>query len=243
MEKARYYPLAVVACAAFCVAMLLPAPAAAQADHLWWAEQLVSNVLPENNVYGGNPSYITWVGVDGSTQYANRTQCNNFLTHLLKRAYGWTDDDIVLWLGSTSPIATVYHDAIVDRNGFDRISTVDQIVPGDILAISYPDGAVTDASGHIAIVQSAAIPRVSTAPVISRTSQFEIWVADSSRATHGPLDTRLNLDGTSGTGAGFGVMRLYADNARRVVGHTWSTYSGSVYHDQSSYHVVIGRLH
>ena len=106
MEKAHYRRLTVVACAVFCVVALLPAPAAAQADHLWWAEQLVNNVLPENNVYGGSPSYITWVDVDGATEYTNRTQCSSFLTRLLERAYGWTDDDIALWLGSTSPLGS-----------------------------------------------------------------------------------------------------------------------------------------
>jgi hypothetical protein len=38
-------------------------------------------------------------------------------------------------------------------------------------------------------------------------------------------------------------MRLYTSNSLRIVGHTWSTRSSSVYREQSSYDMVIGRLH
>ncbi len=231
---------AALALTVLCFVALLAAPTAAQADHLWWAEQLVNNISPENNTYDANPSYVTWAGVGGATQYTNRTYCSGFLTQVLMQGHGFTGDDIAAWLGSTSPTAVAYHDAIVAGDGFDRISTVDRIAPGDILAIRYPEDA--SMTGHVAILQSAATLRVASAPTVSRTRQFEVWVADSSRAPHGPLDTRMSPDGTSLTGAGLGVMRLYADNAGRIVGHTWSTSSGSLFRDQSSYHVAIGRL-
>jgi hypothetical protein len=119
-------------------------------------------------------------------------------------------------------------------------STVDRILPGDVITIRYPDGAV--ASGHVAIVRSAPTARASTDPIVSKTRQFDVQVVDSSRDPHGSLDTRVNPDGTWVMGAGFGVMRIYTDNALRIVGHTWSTTSGSDFRNQSSYPMAVGRL-
>jgi hypothetical protein len=226
----------VVAFAILCIATFVPRPAAADTEHLWWAEQLVNHVSRQNNEYNRDPERITWAGVNGSRKYTNRTQCNSFLTNVLQQAYGWTDDDFEEWLGARNPGSVTYYHAIVREDGFDRIFTVDDIAPGDIVAIRYARRA--HRHGHVAIVQSAPMPREPTSPVISRTHQFDLRVVDSTESPHGSQDTRKGAD----TGAGFGVMRLYTNNALRIVGYTWSTSQGSEYRRRSSYPIAIGRL-
>jgi hypothetical protein len=222
-------------------ALALQAPEARAAPpHLDWAVLLVDNVLPEHNAYGTSPNYVLWAGVGGATLYENRSQCNSFLTQLLRQGYGWTSSDILAWLGSTSPTAAMYHDAIAAEDGWELVLLVADLVPGDVIAIRYPPGG--SVTGHVATVVSAPVLRVPTKPLVAGTDQFEVEVADSSSTGHGPLDTRLLPDGTWDAGAGIGVMRLYTDATLAVVGHTWSTGSGSVFYDQSTRHVVLGRL-
>lgn len=220
--------------------LLADAPGEAPA-HIRWAEDLIDNVAPEYNAYATSPSYITWEGVGGAIRYENRTVCATFLTCLLKQAYGLTTTDMKTWLGSTSPSSQIYHDAIVAENGFARVLRMEEVLPGDVLAIRYDeDGSVT---GHIAIVASAPAPRLATRPLIAGTTQFEVTVLDSSSSVHGSNDSRIEADGTLDTGAGRGVMRLYADADGTVIGYTWSTSTGSVFYGlDSTRHLVVGRL-
>jgi len=234
--------LALSSISSFAAVLLSPGEAAAQTPppHLLWAERLIDNVLPENNTYGTSPHYIYWAGEHDATEYKNRTQCNSFLTRLLQQAYDWTDADIRLWMGSGSPSAAMYHAAIVTEERFDALAAITDVLPGDVIAIKYPAGSAV--SGHIAIVVDAPALRAATAPLVSLTVQYEVTVVDSSSSGHGPTDTRLNTDGTWHPGAGIGVMRLYANADGGVVGHTWSTSSGSVFHNQVTRNVVLGRL-
>lgn len=210
------------------------------ADHLWWEEALVSHVAPQNNTYASNPSYITWAGVNGAKETSNRSKCSSFLTLSLQQGYGWTSDTFRAWLGSPSPTAARYHDAIVAEDGFSRVMTVKDIAPGDIIAIRYPEGEAV--SGHVATAASVATARAPTDPLIAGTSQFELTVLDSSSSGHGPTDTRRQPDGSWHTGAGRGLMRLYTDAQGHIVGYTWSTYSISVFYPPSIRHLAVGRL-
>jgi hypothetical protein len=72
--------------------------------------------------------------------------------------------------------------------------------------------------------------------------QFEVVIMDSTQAGHGAGDSRWSSDGTFHPGAGTGVMRLYTNNSRRVVGYTWSTSPFSTYRSQATHDLVIGRL-
>lgn len=223
--------------------LLSPCEAAAQSvpSHLLWAEELVDNLLPEYNVYATSPQYVSWAGEHSATRYENRTQCSSFLTRLLQQGYGWSDTTMRYWLGSTSPSSVMYHDAIVAERGFDRIATITDVLPGDIIAIRYPVGS--SISGHISIVESAPILRIATTPLREGTFQYEVSVADSASIGHGMTDTRIQPNGTWHAGAGIGVMRLYADAYGTVVGHTWSTApSTTSFYSQATRRIVIGRL-
>jgi hypothetical protein len=206
-----------------------------------WADDLVLHITPDHNDYASNPNYIYWAGVNGAVNYENRTQCNSFLTNVLKQSYGWTSNTFKAWFGSTSPTAAMYHDAIQSQNGFTSLSRVQDLAIGDVIAIKYPDGSAN--TGHVMLMRSAPQEITAIAPIIVGTRQYAVEVFDSSNSGHGANDTRRMPDGSWDSGAGIGVFRIYADeNSGEVAGHTWSTYSNSIYYSQSERHLVAGFL-
>ncbi len=224
------------------LALLLTSSAAqtSEPDHLIWAEDVASNVGPTQNIYEAGIRLVQWPGVDGATEYVNRTDCASFMTAILTQSYGYTSDDIGECLGWANPTSAMYYDAIMASSGFELIPTVFDIEAGDILAIKYPAG--TGASGHVMFAASPAVLRTSTSPIYAGTFQFELTVIDSSGSGHGNYDTRKQPDGTWATGAGIGTVRLYANAAGAIVGHTWSTISSSTYRSQGTRPIAIGRL-
>jgi len=178
--------------------------------------------------------------VQGATIYANRTKCNSFVTHVLRQAYNWSDDDFDTRLGSKSPYAADYHDAIEAGTYFLKIQYITDIQMGDIIAIKYPPRL--DDTGHVMIAYTTPVQSRATEPVVAGTTQYEIEVIDSTQWPHGPTDTRLMQNGTWDEGAGIGILRLYADRTGTIVGHTWSIYTYSDYFDQTARHLTVGRL-
>lgn len=188
------------------------------------------------NVYGSN-AFITWDGTSSSA----RTSCSTFVTLLFGHSYGWLSSTIKPWLGTSSPNAGQYHNAIAAQNGFLRIERVDDMASGDILAVLYPPTEST--SGHVAILASAPVKRTATSPLIAGTTQYDAVVIDSSASGHGSGDTRYRAATKTFTGGiGKGTMRLYVDGAGVVVGYTWSTYNNSEYFSQIERDLVVGRL-
>ncbi len=222
-------------------ALLLPLGSAYAAnDHLLWAEAVASNVQPENNEYGSNPSVITWPGINGATAYSNHTKCATFLTQVFKQAYGWNNSYLSATFGSTSPTAAKYHDLIETHPSFEQLYSVYDIQAGDILAVKYPEEE--ESTGHVMLAHGPATLGATKAPLVEGTYQYDLEVIDSSKSGHGPNDTRKMVDGSWDSGAGIGVMRLYADENGTITGYTWSRYSTSVYYPQSIRHLVVGRL-
>jgi hypothetical protein len=89
---------------------------------------------------------------------------------------------------------------------------------------------------------SVVTARTATAPMINLTYQYEIQVIDSSQTCRGPTDTRLMEDGTNSPGAGIGIFRLYAGSTGAIKGYTWSTYNSSIYYEQTTRPIIVGRL-
>lgn len=223
------------------LAWMAPRTAAAHhVDHLRWAESLVDNISPENNEYNTSPSFISWAGVAGARRYANRTQCATLLTELLKRGYGFTDASLDDWLGSRSPSAAAYYDAIVAENGFERIHDLKDARAADIIAIRYPAGE--SSTGHVAILRRAPRGKLPVSPLVAGTLQFEVSVVDSTSTHHGSSDTRYPSGGRGVSGVGYGVMRLYTSTSDTIVGHTWSTAAVTAYYPTTVRQVAIGRL-
>ncbi|WP_437588176.1 hypothetical protein [Sorangium sp. So ce1000] len=226
------------------LSVLAPRPAEGQTtggtSPFYWADTLVAHIAPANNEYGTGTSYVYWAGVGGATEYQSRSLCASFVTNVLRQAYQLSVYDINTWFGSMSPNAALYHDRIIDEVGFEQIVTVSEIEAGDIVAIEYPAGST--ASGHVAIAAGAPVFRAATYPFVTGTTQYALTVLDSSTTGHGTADTRRNADGSWHPGVGRGVMRLYANSNGGIVGHAWSTQSGSTYYGSQVRDIVVGRI-
>jgi hypothetical protein len=213
---------------------------AAKPPHLEAAEELVKHVLPADSSYRHKRGTVLWKGSHDAARYESHTDCSGLLNHLLAHCYGIKSDDLRAWLGTARPTAKTYYEAVAAQNGFSQIARLEQVRDGDIIAIKYPPGA--DDTGHVMIVAGAARRRAATAPEVQGTQQWEVLVIDSATSGHGKTDSRHKPDRKYNPGIGKGALRLYTDQQGKLVGYTWSTYSGSVYRAQSAQPVVIGRL-
>lgn len=213
---------------------------AAGSDHLYWAEKIAANVTPDKNMYESNPSYIAWPDANGVGDYVNRTKCASFITIVLMQANKWPSSYFKDWMGSISPTASAYYDTIKRQKRFVSIANVEDIQPGDLIAIKYPRGS--GVTGHMMLANSTATRVASTMPIIPETYQYELEVIDSSQTGHGSTDTRLKADGSYNQGAGIGVFRLYANNTGDIVGYTWSNYRESQYYDLKTRPIIVGRV-
>lgn len=233
------------ACTASCTA-LAEDPSTA----LEWAELLVDTIDPAYNSYDSD-AYVYWEGYDGHTISQVRAMCSPFMAHLLVRAY---KVDMKSWMGCNVPLSATYHDTIVAENGFKRITNIHDVLPGDIVAVSYLDAGCEDltcgsysfctSTGHTSLV--AGVPKlraVPSEPFVWGTLQYEVLIIDSASGVHGPFDTRYEAeaDGSHDSGVGRGTMRIYTDTSGVPVGYTWSTFSYSEFYPMSDRHLVIGR--
>jgi hypothetical protein len=206
---------------------------------------MARHVRPADTSYRHQGSSVTWEGVGGATRYECHTDCSGFLNALLRRGYGLTGASFEGWLGTRRPLARTYHEAIVEQNGFRRIRHLQEVKPGDIIAIRYaphdPENKGHD-TGHVMLVVSKPRVRGPSRPHVRGTQQWEVEVVDASRSGHGRGDTRRNWGGQDAPGLGQGVFRIYTGPDGAVAGHTWSTLKGSRYRGQRRRHLVIGRL-
>lgn len=212
----------------------------ARNTHLDWAITMVSQLQPENTSYKHRNGHVKWKGENGTNEFESHTDCSGFMTALLEHSYGFTPEYFEQWLGKRRPLAKTYHEAIINQNGFKIIQSIAEVEPGDIISVRYPDG--TRNTGHVLIVAETPRERKASRPKIKGTGQWEIAVIDSSESGHGKTDTRLREDGTFGSGAGKGIIRVYTDRQGQVVGYTWSTLGNSEYYDHTVRPLVIGRL-
>ena len=215
-----------------------PAQTAQEAPYLQTARQLVRD-LHENalvNEYGSQPTYLRW---SHPTREA-RTVCATFVTHLLEYTYGWKKEDISRWLGANGADASEWWEAIVRENGFRRFKNIEDIHPGDLLAIKYNDGSKD--TGHVMLVDRVPQRVPPTAPIERGTEQYSVEVIDSSASGHGLTDTRHKADGGFTGGIGEGAIRLYAGRDGRIVGYAWSETPKSKFYQSPARDLVAGRL-
>ena len=209
-------------------------------EPLVWARRLVAGVTPETNLYASRPTVVTWAGVNGATETRNRSVCSALIAHLMMQAYGYRAADFASWLGGRFPRAAGFHDAIAGGHGFDRVTKVGDIEPGDVLAIKYAPGS--HPTGHVLLAASSPVKRSPTAPLVPDTVQYELSIIDSSQTGHGPNDTRHYAKGKFHSGVGEGLFRLYANRSGAIVGYSWSVTKASEFYAPSERDLVIGRL-
>ncbi|NBS89561.1 hypothetical protein EBS67_06105 [bacterium] len=93
-------------------------------------------------------------------------------------------NNTISWgVDSKAPLAKHYHDAIIHHRGFKEITKIDEVRPGDIIAIKYPPGSGN--TGHVMLVAAVPLKRNPTEPLIKNSIQYEIEIIDSTSSGHG----------------------------------------------------------
>lgn len=197
---------------------------------------LVDALDLSNTSYEHGSGTISWSGTVSS-----HTDCSGFIDHLLMHSDGYSTDDFKRWFGSHRPTAERYHDAIVEQHGFALVKSVEQLEPGDLIAIKYLTRH--DNTGHIMLVVDPPRRIAPSPPLVDGLSQWVVTVVDSSESGHGPTDTRFKrgVGGHDHDGLGRGIVRLYADSRGAVAGFAWSSMKVSKFVDPADEHVVLGR--
>ncbi len=168
-------------------------PRDVEPPHLAWARNLVRGVRRYDTSYRHEDASVRWKGIGVAAGSACHTDCSGFLNALLQRGYDLPDETFKEWFGTPRPLAKTYHDAIENQRHFERIPRVQDVRPGDVLAIRYPadDPENKDRNtGHVLLVAAKPQPRKATAPLVEGTEQWEVAVIDQSRSGHGTADTR-----------------------------------------------------
>jgi hypothetical protein len=211
--------------------------ASTEPKHLATARALVAHLDLSNTDYelGGGTVKFT-------SPCVSRTDCSGFADALLTYSYGCDADQFRKWFGSSRPSARRYHDAIDHQKGFRHIEHVQEVLPGDFLAVKYLNRK--DNTGHVMLVAGRPQKISPTAPLEPGTVQWKVDVIDSSKSGHGPTDTRhkKGADGKDHAGLGEGVFRIYTDSQGTIDGFAWSTLSASKYIEPKDEDLVIGRL-
>lgn len=202
---------------------------------------LEEEVLPENASYIHGHGTVTWKEENGE-DYVCHADCSGLLSAVLRHCYGYTHQELKEWIGGEPrPKAKNYFDAIMAENRFKRVTHIQDLLPGDILAVKDLTGAKN--RSHVMVAVGIAEERKSTAPLIENSRQWTITIIDSTTSPHGKQDTRHQPDNKFRQGIGKGIFRVYTDLSEHIIGFTWSESSSSVYHNVSTRPIVVGRLH
>ena len=206
-------------------------------SHLAAAEELVSRLDLANTNYEHGQGTIIWAATAES-----HTDCSGFIDHLLMHCYKYDAAAFKQWFGSSRPTAARYHEAIIEGKGFVRLQRVQDLRPGDLIAVKYLQRK--DNTGHVMLVAGEPVRMTATKPLIEGTGQWSVVVIDSSESGHGAADTRhkRGAGGKDHDGLGKGVLRLYTTRQGEVAGFSWSILSHSEFKTPDSEHVVLGRL-
>lgn len=209
--------------------------------HVLLAEQLVTHCSSSNTAYQHSKSIVAWK--TDTSDYQSYTDCSGFLNALLRQSYQWDKTYFRAWMGVSRPFAFHYFDAISTQNRFVAISRVDDIQPGDFIAIKYVDRSDHDNNtGHCMLVTGVPHRMIPKPVALTNTNQYEVQVIDSSKSPHGKNDTRRLDDDREYDGLGQGNFRLYADLQGKLVGYSWSSQRPKEGFDPLENPVVAGRL-
>jgi len=218
------------------LACLTGAGANVSPANVTWAERMVAEVRPADNLYGSHPTIVRWAEAGAAAR--NRSVCSSFQTHVFEKAYGLHEADVVRWFGMSNPQAKDYYAAIEASRGFSQVAHVADLQPGDIISVNY--GTDHKPTGHVMMVDRAPAPHKASAPLEAGLDQYEVAVIDSSHSGHGALDTRF-AGGRHTTGVGRGTLRLYASADGTVAGYAWSTKRVSQFYPTADRQIAFGR--
>jgi hypothetical protein len=222
---------------------LAQAPAAARAavpapKHLEVAQRLVAHLDLANTDSAHGAPQVSFVA-----PFESHADCSGFADALLEYSYGFDKQEFRKLFGSGRPTAARYYDAIENQAGFALVPHVQDIRPGDFLAVKYLTRK--DNTGHVMVAAGRPVQMERPKdPGRTGAEQWKVTVIDSSESGHGPTDTRhkKGANGKDHDGVGEGQLRIYSDDGGNVTGFSWSTISSSKFKSPQEEPLIIGRL-
>lgn len=189
-------------------------------QHLKLARQLQANVSPDQNSYR-HTEKISLPSDSLSQGYTMFADCSGLTIALLDRASSPTRSLMTIPPKRQRPLAEDFVRSIQSASGFQKITSIESIQPGDIIAWEYildADKKTAKTTGHVMLVDALPVKIENKAPFVPGTSQYELFVIDSSTRHHDPQDTRVQADGSTLKGLGRGKLRLYQTEEGEIVG-------------------------
>jgi len=208
---------------------------------LYWARKLQQNINPQNTAYQHKDNVISW-GDSGSPAQCF-ADCSGFINALMAKTYNWKEDDFRAEWGHKRMFAYHYYNAILSGNHFRQVKNINDIQPGDIIALQYADRSEhEDNTGHVMLVVASPRPHRPSKVIEPNTLQYEVEIIDCSKSPHGKSDSRYNANGGEYSGLGRGYFRLYTDERGNVTGYSWSTGNPKEGFNPFENPVVVGRF-
>jgi len=195
-----------------------PAPLAPL--HLTLARQLLENVALSHNEYR-NTEQISLPSDGVSKGFAMYADCSGLAIALLDRASSPARSLMSVQTPRQRPLAEDFVHSIQGAQGFNKITTIESIQPGDLIAWKFTldsDKKIAKDTGHVMLIDTVPVKIENRAPFVPNTTQYELVVIDSSRSYHDPHDTRVQADGSKIKGLGRGKLRLYVSADNEIVG-------------------------
>jgi len=190
-------------------------------QHLLLARELQTHVVASENSYQHSEN-ISLPSDTPAQQYTMFADCSGLVIALLDRAQSPARQRMSLLHGHKRPLAEDFVRSIQQAHGFTRITSINNVHPGDIIAWEFQwdgDKKIAKDTGHVMIVDSTPALIADAPPLVADTTQYELFVIDSSRNYHDPGDTRIQSDGKRIQGLGRGKIRLYVSTEGEIVGY------------------------
>ena len=188
--------------------------------HLTLARELQANVPTNQNSYR-HTEHISMPNDSPGQDYTMFADCSGLAIALLDRASSPARSLMTIPAKRKRPLAEDFVQSIQSSRGFQKISTIESIKPGDIIAWEFThdiDKKIAKNTGHVMLIDTLPVRVENRPPFVPGTSQYEIFVIDSSQGHHDPKDTRVQVDGSKIQGLGRGKLRLYSTSTGEIVG-------------------------
>lgn len=206
--------------------------------HLELAREIVKTINPNQTSYRHKDQVFKWTGRDAEENEC-RTDCSGLISNILLVSYHLSRDNLKIWFGKKAPLAREYFKTIEQQRGFERIHQIDEVQPGDIIALKYETG--NENTGHVMIVQEKPKPMKDSLNELA-VQKWEVRIIDSTGSGHGNKDSRYLGSSKYRDGVGEGSFCLFTSDGK-ISGYSWSTFSNSKYYEMSQRPLTIGRFH
>src|SRR5262245_25203844 len=124
--------------ASFAIAQETKSVSKASPRHLAMALELLKELDPQNTSYRHKNNVVRRKSSEGAAEW--HADCSGLVNWLLLESAGEQPAALETWFNSKRPVARHYHDAIVAGKHFKRIRSIQDCLPGDVVAMKYPTG-------------------------------------------------------------------------------------------------------